>query len=231
MKFVKLTSLLFTLALTSSVYAAGMVPETSLLLVNENEHGTSMDVKNTDSDPALLYVKVRDLPDDPLPGLIVTQPVVRVEAGKVQRVRFILKSSAMPLKTEHLKRVMFTTIPELAENKIKVGFRQDLPVIIRPADLPYLEDPWKDLIWTRIGNIIKAKNDTPYVIRLEQKVMLLPSGTQVSIPQPYILPKTTIQAQLPVSYTRHDNRIEIYPATRYGYAEGKYTSEITERSE
>ncbi|WP_284962241.1 fimbria/pilus chaperone family protein [Citrobacter portucalensis] len=226
MKFVKLTILLSTLVISSSVYAAGMVPETSLLLVSENEHGASMDVTNTDNEPALLYVQVKDLPDDPLPGLIVTQPVVRVEAGKVQRVRFVLKPSATPLKTEHLKRVIFTTIPELAENKIKVGFKQDLPVIIRPADLPYIDAPWKDLVWTRSGNIIKAKNDTPYIIRLEQKVMLLPSGTKIGIPQPYILPKTTIQAKLPINYTQNDNSVEIYPATRYGYAEGKFNSKL-----
>jgi P pilus assembly chaperone PapD len=31
---------------------------------------------------------------------------VRVEAGKTQRVRFVLKNSAEPLKVEHFKRVI-----------------------------------------------------------------------------------------------------------------------------
>lgn len=76
--------------------AAGMVPDTSLLLINEEEQGGSMDVKNTDADAQLLYTKIVNLPDDPQPGLIVTQPVTRVDAGKTQRVRFVLKNSAEP---------------------------------------------------------------------------------------------------------------------------------------
>lgn len=226
MKYINLTFLFLITILATSVYAVGMVPETSLVLVNENEHGASIDVTNTDSEPSLLYVKIKDLPDDPLPGLIVTQPVVRVEPGKVQRVRFVLKPSVAPLKTEHLKRVVFTSIPQQEENKVKIGFSQDLPVIIRPADLPYVAAPWKDLIWTRSGNSIVATNNTPYVIRLAQRVTLLPSGTEIIAPNPYILPESKVQIALPANKTVNDKRVEIYPATRYGYAVEKFISEI-----
>lgn len=226
MKLIRLGVITFITLLSSSVHAVGMVPETSLLLVNENEHGASMDVSNTDSDPALLYVKITDLPDDPLPALIVTQPVVRVEPGKVQRVRFVLKPSATPLKTEHLKRVVFTSIPEQEKNKVKVGFSQDLPVIIRPADLPYVAAPWKELVWSRRGNDLVVTNDTPYVIRLAQRVTLLPSGKGLVLPQPYILPKSHIDISLPAIRIGSDKRIEIYPATRYGYTADKFISEI-----
>lgn len=34
--------------------AAGMVPDTSLLIVNEDKQGASMDVKNTDAEAQLL---------------------------------------------------------------------------------------------------------------------------------------------------------------------------------
>lgn len=98
--------------------AAGMVPETSLLLVNEDEHGASMDVKNTDEQAQLLYTKIINLPDDTSgPELIVTQPVVRVEGGKIQRVRFVLKDAAQKMNVEHLKRVVFSAIPQMEKTK------------------------------------------------------------------------------------------------------------------
>lgn len=75
----------------STVWLPDGAPDTSLLIVNEDKQGASMDVKNTDAEAQLLYTKIIDLPDDPKPGLIATQPVVRVEAGKTQRVRFVLK--------------------------------------------------------------------------------------------------------------------------------------------
>ncbi len=40
-----------------------MVPETTLLVIEESHSGV-MNVKNTDSNPALLYTTVVDLPDD-----------------------------------------------------------------------------------------------------------------------------------------------------------------------
>jgi P pilus assembly protein, chaperone PapD len=112
MPLLKRTLICACLLASFNTLAAGMVPETSLLIVKEDEQGASMDVKNTDGDAQLLYTKLVDLADDPKPGLIVTQPVVRVDAGKTQRVRFVLKNSAEPLKVEHLKRVIFTAIPQ-----------------------------------------------------------------------------------------------------------------------
>ncbi|ECY9617942.1 fimbrial chaperone protein, partial [Salmonella enterica subsp. enterica serovar Stanley] len=50
--------------LFSQANAAGMVPETTLLVIEESTHSGVMNVKNTDSNPALLYTTVVDLPDD-----------------------------------------------------------------------------------------------------------------------------------------------------------------------
>lgn len=36
-----------------------MVPETTLLLIDEANHGGAMSVKNTDSIPTLLYTSIR----------------------------------------------------------------------------------------------------------------------------------------------------------------------------
>ncbi|MGH0047224.1 fimbria/pilus chaperone family protein [Enterobacter cloacae] len=161
---------LFCVCLFSSLqtFAAGMVPDTSLLLINEDERGASMDVKNSDDTAQLLYTRIVDLPDDPTPGVIVTQPVVRVNAGKTQRVRFVLKDSAEKLKTEHLKRVIFSTIPQREQNKVKMVFSQNLPVIIHPAGLDVNMEPWKDLRWQIKNGNLTVVNDTPYVVRMEQ---------------------------------------------------------------
>lgn len=206
--------------------AAGMVPETSLLIVKEDEQGASMDVKNTDADAQLLYTKLVDLPDDPKPGLIVTQPVVRVDAGKNQRVRFVLKNSAEPLKVEHLKRVIFTAIPQREKNKVKVTFSQNLPVIIRPAGLAVNLEPWKDLTWLVNNGTLTVENKTPYVVRMEQKAKLLPSGVSAQFPKTYILPGEKITVSTKNKVMSSENKIEIYPATRYGYKAQNYIAEL-----
>ena len=71
----------------------------------------SINIKNTDDHPALLYTTIVDLPESNKSiRLIPTQPVIRVEAGQVQQVRFLLQAT-VPLQSEELKRVTFEGIP------------------------------------------------------------------------------------------------------------------------
>lgn len=206
--------------------AAGMVPETSLLLINEDEQGASMDVKNTDAEAQLLYTKIVDLPDDPKPGLIATQPVVRVDGGKTQRVRFVIKNSAEPLKVEHFKRVIFTAIPQREKNKVKVVFSQNLPVIIRPKGLAVNIEPWKDLTWQVKNGALVVENNTPYVVRMEQKVKLKPSGIDAKLSKTYLLPGEKLTATVSSKISATDKQVEIYPATRYGYKAKNYIADL-----
>ncbi|MFZ5224306.1 fimbria/pilus chaperone family protein [Enterobacter cloacae] len=222
----KKTLLCVCLFSSLQTFAAGMVPDTSLLLINEDERGASMDVKNSDDNAQLLYTRIIDLPDDPTPGVIVTQPVVRVNAGKTQRVRFVLKDSAEKLKTEHLKRVIFSTIPQREQNKVKMVFSQNLPVIIRPAGLDVNMEPWKGLRWQIKNGNLTVLNDTPYVVRMEQKAKLLPSETQVKFEKSYILPGQTIIATPENKLSGLNNKVEIYPATRFGYKASSYVAEL-----
>ncbi|HGE6933153.1 TPA: fimbria/pilus chaperone family protein [Enterobacter cloacae] len=222
----KKTLLCVCLFSSLQTFAAGMVPDTSLLLINEDERGASMDVKNSDDNAQLLYTRIIDLPDDPTPGVIVTQPVVRVNAGKTQRVRFVLKDSAEKLKTEHLKRVIFSTIPQREQNKVKMVFSQNLPVIIRPAGLDVNMEPWKGLRWQIKNGNLTVLNDTPYVVRMEQKAKLLPSETQVKFEKSYILPGQTMIATPENKLSGLNNKVEIYPATRFGYKASSYIAEL-----
>lgn len=90
--------------------ADGMLPETTVVLLYEEQGEATMNVKNTDAAPALLHSVVHNMPEDVEPLLIVTPPITRVEAGETQLVRFI-STLKEPLKTQRLKRVTFEGIP------------------------------------------------------------------------------------------------------------------------
>lgn len=211
-----------------SVFSEGMVPETSLLVIDEATHSGTMNVKNTDAHPALLYTTVVDLPDESKDlKLIPTQPVVRVEPGQTQQIRFILQNNK-PLDVEHFKRVTFEGIPPKSENKrIKIGFniRQDLPVLIRPAGLPVVTDAWKYLQWSGSGNTAKVVNPDKYVVRLAPEIVFLPSGTKGHISKSYILPGETLNITVSKNING-DNKVQFYPASRYGIEVPSFISDL-----
>lgn len=147
------------LALPSTLFAAGMVPETTLLMIDEANHGGVMNVKNTDKIPTLLYTSIRDIEGNDGVKLNVTQPVVRLEPGQEQQVRFILESDK-PLTVEHYKRVVFEGIPPKSSDKnitVGINLRQDLPVLIHPKNLPVVTDAWKLLTWSVKSNVLQCR--------------------------------------------------------------------------
>lgn len=220
MSFFK-NGLLFALcSIPCSLFAAGMVPETSLLVIDEATHSGTINVKNTDTTPALLYTTVVDLPDDNNGiKLIATQPVVRLEPGQTQQLRFILQNNT-PLDAEHYKRVTFEGIPpKTNDKKVKIGIniRQDLPVLIRPAKLPVVTDAWKTLQWTGSGSTAKVTNPSKYVVRLAQSVVFQPSNTTGNIAKTYILPGETLNIELNKGKSISGNtKVKFFPASRYG---------------
>mgnify|MGYP003230655054 CR=1 FL=1 len=72
--------------------ATGMQPDSSLLLIQEKESGGSMNVTNTDNIPSLLYTQVINVDgEDDTIKLLPTQPVVRVEGGRLSKFDLFLK--------------------------------------------------------------------------------------------------------------------------------------------
>lgn len=209
---------------------AVMKPESPMLLINENEGGGSMNVQNTDEFESLLYVKIHNLPDDPQPKLFVTQPVTRVGANKIQRVRFIL-SSDRPLQQEHLKRVTFEGIRPKTEEKsssIDLNIRHNIPVIIHPKNLPFISDPWKELVWSVENGYLKVKNPGRYVVRLSQNITLLPSGKTASLEKTYVLPGQSLNVQMNKKEILTSIQIvRIETLSKYGYESGKVEMNIT----
>lgn len=226
-----LCKLIFSAVLFStqlSAHAAGMVPETSLLVIDEATHSGTINVKNTDTTPALLYTNVIDLPDDKHDiKLIATQPVVRLEPGQTQQLRFILQNPT-PLNVEHYKRVTFEGIPPKKDDKkVKIGIniRQDLPVLIRPAKLAVVTDAWKYLQWSGSGTSVKVTNPSKYVVRLAQSVVFQPLGTVGSIAKTYILPGETLDIHVEKSITGN-NKAKFFPASRYGVEVPSFTADL-----
>ena len=69
----------FTVFITTSMntLATGMVPETSVLLVDEKRGEASINIKNTDDHPSLLYTTIVDLPEsNKSPDYIPSQPIL-----------------------------------------------------------------------------------------------------------------------------------------------------------
>ena len=211
-------------------FAAGMVPETSLLVIDEATHSGTINIKNTDDHPSLLYTNVIDIKDDQGLKLIVTQPVVRLEPQQTQQLRFILQNNE-PLDVEHYKRVTFEGIPPKSDdNRIKIGIniRQDIPVLIRPARLAVVTDAWKYLEWSQSGKTVTLSNPSKYVVRLAQNAVFLPSKTTIDIGKTHILPGESITLTLSKD-TGGDKQVKFFPASRYGVEVPSFIAELNHK--
>ena len=202
----------FTVFITTSMntLATGMVPETSVLLVDEKRGEASINIKNTDDHPSLLYTTIVDLPESNKSiRLIPTQPVIRVEAGQVQQVRFLLQATIPPKDDK--------------SSRVTVSIRQDLPVLIHPASLPEERETWKFLEWRKNGDQIEISNPSNYVVRMTLQFKTLPSGKTGAINKTYFLPHTSTTTALT---NATDTKVEFYPASRYGYRGNKYVTDL-----
>ena len=213
-------------AFSALSFADGMQPATSVVLVNEAQGEYSMNVKNTDKAPALLYTSLEHIEEDKETLLVVTPPVTRVEGGETQAVRFILQNKE-PLKTQRLQRVYFEGIPlkkVATANSVGVTIRQNLPVIISPKGLAEDAEPWKRMKLAFCDGKLRVTNDSAYVVRLAQQGSLQPSGVQVGLPKSYVLPKT--QFDLSVQSVANATTVRLYPASVYGFAVEHYDAPI-----
>lgn len=214
---------LFTSGLGLVSLADGMIPETSVVIVDEARGEAAIQVTNSDKAAALLHVSLEHIPEDPVPRVFVTPPVSRVEAGQTQLVRFILHSDR-PLETQRLKRVTFEGIEQhrspapSGEAIIGVKVRQNLPVILHPKGLAPNREPWLGLQWTLEDGHLRVRNPTAYVVRMAQEVVLKPSTTGLVLPRTYVLPGDDLRIELPAALALTDTRVRLQPATVYGFA-------------
>lgn len=218
--------------LSACAQATGVLPESSVVIVEEGDGEGAINLQNTDSFPVLLLTTLQDIKQDTEKLLVVTPPVARVESGKIQRVRFMLTAKT-PLKTERLKRVVFEGIPpqEKGKNMVRMTVRQNLPVLIRPAGLERDEAPWKRLIWSLKGGLLSVSNPSAYVVRLGQGVITLPDQATWMLPHAYVLPgerlTLTRQAKHGDVNARAVRNVRISPSTTWGFTVDSYEASLT----
>ncbi|EZI28609.1 fimbrial chaperone protein [Pseudomonas extremaustralis 14-3 substr. 14-3b] len=204
-----------------------MLPETTVVVLYEEQGEATINIKNTDAAPALLHSVVENVPEDLEPLLIVTPPITRVEAGETQLVRFI-GTLQEPLKTQRLKRVTFEGIPQARVGggaTIGITLRQNLPLILHPRGLPVHHSPWELLKWQRAGERLTVHNDSAYVVRLAPEVQLLPQGVLATLPRTYVLPGEALTLKVEGSLEGVAG-VEIHPATIYGFSADSHRASI-----
>lgn len=213
--------------------ADGMVPDTSVVIVNEADGEATVSVTNTDTKMALLHVTLENIPEDSDTLLFVTPPLTRVEASKSQLVRFILQTQA-PLQTQRLKRVIFEGMPaqrdpaQLGRAQVGVTVRQNLPVIIHPKGLAPNRTPWLGLQWTLKADQLSVHNPSPYVVRLAQELQLLPGNASAMLPRTYVLPGETLTVTASgVGAGAGATSVRLQPATVYGFAVAPHDAPIS----
>ncbi|CAJ0718062.1 hypothetical protein LMG6871_02328 [Ralstonia edaphis] len=226
-----LAALLVSTSLTA--HAAGMLPESTVVLINEADGEASMVVTNTDAGPSLLYSKIETVEEDANPPVVLSPPVARVDPSKKQTVRFMLTNTE-PLTVERYARVTFDGIPEKksdGKNTVTLTVRQNLPIVIRPKSLPEDREPWKRLKWSGTGDTITVTNDSPYVVRMDQSVRLSPGDVEGSVPKSYLVPGST--AVIKIAANKRGNAVghsfrtvQFTPFTAYGYAAPPYQAEL-----
>ncbi|KFC76670.1 fimbria/pilus chaperone family protein [Buttiauxella agrestis] len=219
-------ALLFSAGL---VHATGIVPETSVVIVEQSDGEGAINLKNTDNFPVLMLSTLENIPEDKTQLLTITPPAARVEPGKIQRVRFMMMDKT-PLTTEHLERVIFEGVPPQQKNKneVRMIIRQNLPVIIRPAGLARDESPWKNLTWKQAGNVITVSNPSAYVVRLGQGVQTLPDNTNWTLPTSYVLPGQTLTLKAEnAPKAAQSAKVRISPATTWGYTVKSYDAVLS----
>lgn len=216
---------------SACVQATGMLPESSVVIVEEDDGEGSINLQNTDNFPVLLLSSLQNIEQDTEKLLVVTPPLARVEPGKNQSIRFMLAARA-PLKTERLRRVVFEGVPpqEKDKNVVHMTVRQNLPVIIRPAGLARDEAPWKRLIWSLKGGVLSVSNPSAYVVRLGQEVTTLPDLVAWVLPHTYVLPgqqlTLTRQAKLGDTGAGATSKVRISPATTWGFTVDSYEAAL-----
>jgi len=206
-------------------WAAGMVPQSSVVIIEGDSGEVSVEIKNTDNFPNLLITKIEDIEEDKEEIITAFPPVSRVEGDDTQTVRFIITNSKL-IKTERLKRVIFEGVPpknKELDKEVNVTFTQNLPVIIRPAGLAKNLTPWTGLKWEVVGKKIVVSNPSPYVVRfISPTVELLPGNQKLNLPKSYILPnqKFMIDGE-GIIKSGHDT-FRFFPATTWGFSSGEH---------
>lgn len=221
-----LISLLFTASVTHAL-AAGMKPEHPVLFIDDKTREATISVENTEDRSALLHSSLQTIAEEPDNKLIITPQLARVEPGKKQQIRVLLKEG-VKLTHQTLQRINFIGVPaeDGDKNRVRAVIGQNIPVILSPASLPVNTTPWTGLKVQRTQGAINIVNPTPWLVRLTTQAEVLPGNQPVTLPKTYILPQETLTIPLSSSAISSARSIRLHPVTRFGILTSPWSLEL-----
>lgn len=210
----------FLVLLSNTVYALGMQPETTVLVLDQEDGEASITVKNTNDTPSLLQTRIVDV--DGTKGTIVlaSPSLVKVDSGEEQTVRFFLQTSG-EIKNQQLKRIRFLGLPAKKESdkgksSVAIAVSQSIPLIINPNGLKHEGEPWKSLNYKYENGRVYISNPSRYVVRMYPEVNI--DGTKVSLQNSFISPMDKVE----INFKAPPSVVTIKPVGLYGEVRDEY---------
>ncbi|HGF6561449.1 TPA: fimbria/pilus chaperone family protein [Providencia alcalifaciens] len=223
MKKLFYTMVLGLVSLMSISAKASFQLETMTVILDASEGRKVFSVKNISKEPILLSTKVSDL-DGSKPmakEVMVSPPIVRIEPNESQQINFVIKKG-LDLKQEEILRVSFQGVGAVKQNSAKMPIRQDVAMLITPANEPLSQTPWKNITVKQKDNKLTLTNTGNQVVRLSQSVTALPSNDSYSIEQFYLRP----QESKTIDVKGKVQELVISPLSRYGFKNSDNNSTI-----
>ncbi|WP_432368188.1 fimbria/pilus chaperone family protein (plasmid) [Cronobacter sakazakii] len=205
---------------SARIYALGMQPETSALIINQKDGEASISVKNTNDSPSLLQTKIIDIDDNKGTLVLASPPIVKIQNGEEQIIRFFLQSSS-EIKNQQIKRIRFIGLPAKSEIKkdsseVLVSVSQSIPLIINPAGLAPEAEPWKFLSYRYSNGNLIIHNQSRYVVRLYPQIKV--NGKKINLSKSFISPAEKIE----IDYKELPSEVKIKPVGLYGEVRDEY---------
>jgi len=169
-----LKKFLIALVLLSTAAAnanASVVLGGTRVIYDGSKKEASISVRNDDKKPYLVqsWVDNFDVKDTLTPPFTVTPPLFRIEPESGNAVRIVLTDPRLPTDRESVYWLNVKSIPPSdpnSKNSLNISINNKIKLIYRPADIPSAEaaSSYEMLHFTKQGNILSAKNPTPYYV-------------------------------------------------------------------
>lgn len=212
----KLISSLTSFFLLFSVFnsQAGIIIGSTRVIYDGAKKETSVSIRNPDDKPYLIQSwlesdKNSALENSQLP-FILTPPLFRLNGDSSSALR-IVKTGDLPDDRESVYWVNIKSIPTSnpnAKNELHISVNSRIKLFYRPEKLnnQVSTDAYTHLTFHRDGNILYAKNTTPFYISFSE---LLVNGVELTHPgmvapmseQSWTIPRKAISSELAVKWS------------------------------
>lgn len=218
---IKALLILIFSCISISAFALGIQPETTVLVLNQENGDASISVKNTNNVPTLLQTKIVDVEEGSNSLVLASPSIVKIDAGESQIVRFFLKENKES-NVQQIKRIRFIGLPARNEkdknsSSLSVAVGQSIPLIINPAGLKPNPKPWEFINYHYENGKLFLSNPSQYIVRLYPEISA--DGVKIKLQQSFIAPKSKIE----ISYKKQPAELFITPVGLYGELREKYS--------